>query len=94
MLYNVVLVSTVQQKESAIHIHISSPFLDFLPSQVTTEHAEFPGNPEVWKERNKFEGLGGDLLPATRYSFRGLVKYCSSVPEEGATEQTDPFLTS
>ena len=30
LLYNVVLVSTVQQSESAICIHMS-PFLDFLP---------------------------------------------------------------
>ena len=31
MLYNIVLVSTVQQSESAIHIHISTLFLYFLP---------------------------------------------------------------
>ena len=30
LLYNVVLVSTVQQSESAAPVHIS-PFLDFLP---------------------------------------------------------------
>ena len=37
LLYNVVLVSTVQQGKSVAHIHIS-PLLDFLPIQVTTEH--------------------------------------------------------
>ena len=43
LLYNVVLVSTVQQSESAIRIHISPLFSDFLPIQVTTEHSvEFP----------------------------------------------------
>ena len=31
LLYNVVLVSTVQQSESAINIHIFPLFLDFLP---------------------------------------------------------------
>ena len=31
LFYNVVLVSTVQQSESAIHIHISSPFWISLP---------------------------------------------------------------
>ena len=36
LLYNVVLVSAAQQSESAICIHISPLFLDFL--QVTTEH--------------------------------------------------------
>ena len=44
LLYNVVLVSAVQQGESAICIHVyMSPFLDFLPIWVTTEHwVEFP----------------------------------------------------
>ena len=37
LLYNVVLVSIVQDSESAIHKYISSPFLAFLPIQVTTE---------------------------------------------------------
>ena len=41
-LYNVVLVFTVQQSESAIHMHIS-PVSDFLLVQVITEHrGEFP----------------------------------------------------
>ena len=31
LLYNVVLVSAVQQSESAIHTHILPSFLDFLP---------------------------------------------------------------
>ena len=46
MLYEVMLLSTVQQSESAIHIHISPLFLDFLPIQVTMEHqVEFsPGD--------------------------------------------------
>ena len=40
---HVVLVSTGQQSESAIHIHIFPSFLDFLPVSVTTEHQEeFP----------------------------------------------------
>ena len=38
LLYNVVLASTVQQSESAIQIHTTTLFLDFLPIQVTTEH--------------------------------------------------------
>ena len=37
LLYTAVSVSAVQQSESAIRTHIS-PFLDFLPIQVTTEH--------------------------------------------------------
>ena len=35
--HNVVTVSTVQQNESVIHIHIPS-LLDFLPFHVTTAH--------------------------------------------------------
>ena len=31
LLYNVVLASTEQQNESAIHIQVSPPFLDFPP---------------------------------------------------------------
>ena len=43
LLYNVVVVSAVQQSESAICIHTSPLFLDFLPIQDTTEHwVEFP----------------------------------------------------
>ena len=43
MLYNVILVSAVQQSESAIRIYIIPLFLDFLPIWVTTEHCvEFP----------------------------------------------------
>ena len=38
LLYNVVVVSAVQQSESAICIHTSPLFLDFLPIQDTTEH--------------------------------------------------------
>ena len=38
LLYNVVVVSAVQQSESAIFIHTSPLFLDFLPIQDTTEH--------------------------------------------------------
>ena len=37
LLYNVVLVSTVQQSESAMHIHISS-FLDFPSHLGHPEH--------------------------------------------------------
>ena len=37
VLYNAVLVSTVRQSESAIHIHVISSFLEFLPVQVTTD---------------------------------------------------------
>ena len=36
--YNVVLVSIIQQSESAIHIHTAPLFLDVLPLWVTTEH--------------------------------------------------------
>ena len=36
LLYNIVIVSAVQQSESAIHTHISS-FVDFLPIQVTRD---------------------------------------------------------
>ena len=36
-LYNVVLVSTIQQSESGIRMHIS-PLLDFLCIWVTIEH--------------------------------------------------------
>ena len=43
LLYNVVLVFTIQQSESAIHIHIASLFLDFLSIQVTTEQNRVPG---------------------------------------------------
>jgi len=43
LLYNVMLVSIVQQSDSAIHKYTSFPFLDFLPIQVTTElEVEFP----------------------------------------------------
>ena len=38
LLYNVVLVSTVQQNESIIYIHIISFHWDFLPNQVTRVH--------------------------------------------------------
>jgi len=41
LLYNVLLVSAVQQSESAIHIHVSPLFLDFLPTiegQVPSTH--------------------------------------------------------
>ena len=42
-LYNVVLVSIVQQSGSAIHIHAAPLLLDSLPLWVTTEHwVEFP----------------------------------------------------
>ena len=34
----VLLVSTVQQSESTVHIHISPLLLDFLPIEVTAEH--------------------------------------------------------
>ena len=37
LFYNVLLVSTAQQSESAIHIHIP-PSLNFFPTEVTTEH--------------------------------------------------------
>ena len=43
MLYNVGLISAVQQSESAIRIHTSPLFLHFLSSKVTSEHwVEFP----------------------------------------------------
>ena len=43
LLNNVVLVSAVQQSEPVTCIFIFTPFLDFLPIQVTTEHCvEFP----------------------------------------------------
>ena len=41
LLYNVVLVSAVRQSESAIHVHVSPLFLDFLPTiegQVPSTH--------------------------------------------------------
>ena len=43
MLYNIVLVSAVEISKSALCIHVSPLFLDFLPIWVTTEHCiEFP----------------------------------------------------
>ena len=43
LLYNVVLVSDVQQRELAILFTYSPPVLDFLPIQVIAEHwVEFP----------------------------------------------------
>ena len=38
LLYNIVLVSTVQQSDSAVCIHLSPLFLNFLPIEVVTEH--------------------------------------------------------
>ena len=42
LLYTALSLSTVKQSESAIHMHIS-PFLDFVPVEVSTENqVEFP----------------------------------------------------
>ena len=38
LIYNVVLVSGVQQSESVIHIHISTLFLDSFLVQAVTEY--------------------------------------------------------
>ena len=43
LVYNVVLVSSVQQNESIIHIHVSTLLESFFPVYVITEHwVEFP----------------------------------------------------
>ena len=38
LVYNVVLVSSVQQNESVIHIHVSTVLESFFPVYVITEH--------------------------------------------------------
>ena len=38
LVYNVVLVSSVQQNESIIHIHVSTLLESFFPVYVITEH--------------------------------------------------------
>ena len=46
MIYNVVLVSSVQPSDSVIHIHISILFSDSFPLLVITEYwEEFPVHP-------------------------------------------------
>ena len=76
MLYNIVLVSTVQQNESAIHIHISSPFWTSFPFKETSvirRRGEGP-NSVLHMKGNAKEYSNYHTIALISHSSKGMLK--------------------